>query len=272
MQQNLTAYSRTILSSSPSKRSSLGRHSAILRVDTSDKNATTGRRSVRITSKESYSRGLFIFDVAHSPHGCATWPALWLVGPEWASTGEIDVMEAVNMGDSGNHVSLHTSNGCLIGKHRKRKQTGKALTYDCWNATNWNSGCGVEGPPESFGENFNIRGGGIYALELRHEGIRVWFFDRETVPNDIVFARPDPSTWPTPLADFPGLECDIEKHFRDLKIVVNIDLCGDWAGAPQVFNANSQCTGWCSDWVATQSESFREAYWEFNGFWVFDAV
>jgi len=34
---------------------------------------------VRISSKTTYNKGLFIFDVKHSPYGCGTWPALWLV-------------------------------------------------------------------------------------------------------------------------------------------------------------------------------------------------
>lgn len=68
--------------------------SAILRVDTSETNATTGRKSARISSKTQYNTGLFIFDVINSPYGCSTWPALWLYGDQatWPAQGEIDVM------------------------------------------------------------------------------------------------------------------------------------------------------------------------------------
>lgn len=47
--------------------------SAVLKVDTSETSAITGRKSVRITSKNQYNGGLFIFDVAHTPYGCGTW-------------------------------------------------------------------------------------------------------------------------------------------------------------------------------------------------------
>lgn len=47
--------------------------SAVLRVDTSDTDASTGRYSVRITSKKQYNSGLFIFDVLNVPYGCSTW-------------------------------------------------------------------------------------------------------------------------------------------------------------------------------------------------------
>jgi hypothetical protein len=55
--------------------------STFLKVDTSlgVNEASTGRLSVRLSSKTTYDKGLFIFDIKHTPHGCATWPALWLV-------------------------------------------------------------------------------------------------------------------------------------------------------------------------------------------------
>ncbi|KAF2641009.1 hypothetical protein P280DRAFT_468689 [Massarina eburnea CBS 473.64] len=267
MAQNLTLTSNT---TSPTHTlSSDG--TAILRVDTSDKNATTGRRSVRITSKSTYTTGLFIFDVLHSPYGCSTWPALWLSDiANWPLNGEVDVMETVNMGDTGNQMTLHTTKGCEIGKSRKRKQTGAAMSYDCFNGTNSNEGCGVRGPTDSFGEAFNNKGGGVYAMELRAEGIRLWMFDRDAIPTDIENKKPDPSSWGTALADFPNLECDIGSHFKNMSIIANIDLCGDWAGQASVFNENPQCTGLCTDWVADRAEEFEKAYWEFGGFWVYE--
>ncbi|KAF2870136.1 putative endo-1,3(4)-beta-glucanase [Massariosphaeria phaeospora] len=246
---------------------------AILRVDTSDTLATSGRRSVRITSTKTYSTGLFIFDVLHIPYGCGTWPALWLTDPSnWPENGEIDVIEAVNTGNTGNHVTLHTSEGCKMGTKRRRKQTGKGTTYNCWNATNGNVGCGVTGPPPSFGEAFNAHGGGIYALEVRSEGIRVWLFDRDSVPSDLISQQPDPSMWPTPLADFPHLECDVDRHFRNMSIIANIALCGDWAGREDVFGKSAGCEGTCEEWVAQRGGTFGEAFWEFGGWWVYGGV
>jgi hypothetical protein len=43
--------------------------SAIMRVDNTQKNQTTGRYSVRLTSKKAWDTGLFIFDVKHTPYG-----------------------------------------------------------------------------------------------------------------------------------------------------------------------------------------------------------
>jgi len=38
--------------------------------------ADNGRASVRIESKKRYEHGLYVWDVAHMPTGCGTWPTL----------------------------------------------------------------------------------------------------------------------------------------------------------------------------------------------------
>ena len=43
-------------------------------VDTKNKDAA-GRASIRLTSKKTYNKGLFVIDVQHMPFGCGTWPA-----------------------------------------------------------------------------------------------------------------------------------------------------------------------------------------------------
>lgn len=48
-----------------------------------------GRPSVQIKSLNTYTHGLFLFDALHVPAGCGTWPAYWLLGPDWPKNGEI---------------------------------------------------------------------------------------------------------------------------------------------------------------------------------------
>ncbi|MCJ1310388.1 hypothetical protein MMC25_004052 [Agyrium rufum] len=256
-----------------------GASSAILRVDTTDPNASTGRHSARISSKKQYDNGLFIFDVIHSPYGCGTWPALWLVDQaNWPQNGEIDVAESVNQANTGNQMTLHTSDGCTMNV--KRKETGKVLSNNCLNSTDHNAGCGVEGPPATFGEALNVNGGGVFAMELRSAGIRTWFFPRKDIPANIdltqtsntsVMAIPDPSTWPEPLADFPNTDCDITSHFRNLSIVANIDLCGTWAGNQDVYTTQYGCPGTCQQQVTSNNTAFETAYWEFGGIYTWIA-
>lgn len=192
--------------------------------------STTNRNSVRVTSKNQYNSGLFIFDVKHTPFGCGTWPALWLTDVDnWPTNGEIDVMEAVNLADTGNQMTLHTADSCEMD--HKRKQTGSTLYENCYWEANDESGCGVKGNTSTFGSGYNTDGGGVTAVEWRSEGIRVWQFARDGIPDDITDNSPDPSTWGTATADFPDTGCDIDTHFKNQSIIINIDLCGDWAGS-----------------------------------------
>jgi hypothetical protein len=85
---------------------------------------------------------------------------LWLSDTyNWPTNGEIDVIEATNAGTFGNTVSLHTTGGCNM--EVKRKETGSAVSNDCYNGTNYNEGCGVSGQSASYGPGMNSNGGGV---------------------------------------------------------------------------------------------------------------
>ena len=45
-------------------------------VDHTNVASGSGRSSVRLTSKASYTHMLAVIDLAHMPEGCGTWPAL----------------------------------------------------------------------------------------------------------------------------------------------------------------------------------------------------
>ena len=250
---------------------------AYVQVDNKEAQSPTGRHSARVQSLKQYNDGLFMFDVKHSPFGCATWPAIWLADAyNWPTNGEIDVIEAVNQATSGVQSTLHTTKGCTMKV--KRKQTGSEVGTNCWNGTDANNGCGVKGPPSTYGQTFNQAGGGVYATELRAEGIRIWFFPRASLPGDVATSintgsndatHPNPANWPEPLADFPNTDCDISGHFRNQSIIVNIDLCGQWAGRD--YNVPDNCPGNCEQFVTSNPSAFNEAYWALGRFKVYQA-
>lgn len=134
--------------------------SIVLKVDTSNTFAASGRQSVRIESKRQYDTGLFIFDILHTPYACGLWPALWLTDSNnWPDNGEIDVVETNNLATEGNAVTLHTTKGCNMKV--KRKQTGEPNYVTCDSNANSNAGCGVEGSSDTYGEALNSEGGGV---------------------------------------------------------------------------------------------------------------
>ncbi|KAK6346922.1 hypothetical protein TWF696_007022 [Orbilia brochopaga] len=258
---------------------------AIIKVLAQDETGLAGRPTVKLLSKQRYTQGLFIFDIEHVPYGCGTWPAIWTSDPDpnvWPSRGEIDIVEAVNQGNKGVQMALHTTKGCQMRKV-KRKQSGKILSTNCLNSTNNNMGCAVSGPTDSYGEAVNRNGGGIYAMEWRSAGIRMWFFPRDKIPHNVQAAlglsqrsnkdvKPDPSQWDEATADFPSTSCDIDRHFRDHRIIINISLCGDWAGAQSVYADEYGCPGTCSHYVSGTPEAFKEAYWAINSIRVYTGI
>jgi hypothetical protein len=243
------------------------------------------RKAPRIHCKTLFNEGLFIIDVEHIPVGPGVWPAFWLNGnvtggQRWACKGEIDIIEGVtdhstndNIGRSTKNLStLHTSivdgedctqdgvpgirqNSCSASDNLAWKSCGCSGNEVCPTA-----GCSVEFPEaNSFGIEFNNNKGGVYACELLNGQVTIWFWPRNsTIPE---FNDPDPTTWKTHAVRFKPCP----KHFRDLVLIINTTLCGDWAG--RVFNpavnmekSKIECTGYMND----KNVILSEAYWMIN--------
>ncbi|EUC38853.1 glycoside hydrolase family 16 protein [Bipolaris zeicola 26-R-13] len=222
-----------------------------------------GRRSVRIQSKTAYNRALVIADFAHVPgSACGSWPAFWMVGPNWPNQGEIDIYEGVHL-SSSNQVTLHTSPGCnpSIGPGG---ETGRRLAGDCGADGGFN-GCGIQADnPVSFGTPFNANGGGVYATLWTSSGVKVWYFATRNIPANIKSGNPDPSAWGTPIANFGNNGCDFDAKFRDLNIVFDVTFCGDWAGGVWGSTTCAQVNPSCVAYVASQPQNFSESYWLIN--------
>ncbi|KAL8932952.1 MAG: hypothetical protein Q9216_006597 [Gyalolechia sp. 2 TL-2023] len=215
-----------------------------------------GRNSIRLTSKAQYTHGLVVLDLAHMPGSiCGTWPAFWMTGPDWPSSGEIDILEGVNTG-SQNQVTMHTSEGCSLAGS------------DCHGGL----GCPVKPTgSNNYGTSLNNANGGVYAMEWTSGSINVWFFPRGSIPSDISSSTPNPSAWGSATASFVGGDnCNIDQHFMDNHIVFDTTFCGDWAGA--VWATDSTCSALassCQDYVQNHPEAFAEAYWTVNSLQVY---
>ncbi|KAJ3090812.1 hypothetical protein HK100_007344, partial [Physocladia obscura] len=236
--------------------------------DSTNVYASSGRPSIRWSSINTYSSGLFVFDVVHMPAGCATWPALWLLGTgqTWPYAGEIDIIEGVNQATT-NQQTLHTSEDCSFTASQMA-QTATLDFGDCnsANGANGNEGCGTTNyQANAYGAPFNANGGGVYATEWSSTGISIWFFPRNAIPSDITAGAPNPAGWGTPSSNWPFGSWCTANHFQDMTIVLDTTFCGDWAG-----NAyGSPCLGGsgipaCNWFVQHSPSAFTEAYWAIN--------
>lgn len=96
-------------------------------------------------------------------------------------------------------------------------------------------------------------------------GIKFWFFNRNSIPHDIVAGNPDPSSWGLPKAHLASTRCDVAKYFYEHVLVINSEhplllrsnsgrtcadvflpasLCGSYAG--NVYQ-DQGCPGTCAE-------------------------
>jgi hypothetical protein len=197
----------------------------------------------------------------------------WTTGPNWPKNGEIDIIEGVN-DQENNGMTLHTGPGCQIGENTGTQFAGKITTGNCDVAAKGqgkNVGCSIEHPStSSYGAGLNAIGGGVYATQWTSEAISVYFFPRDSIPEDVLGDSPDPSGWGKPAAKFTG-GCDIENTFKQQKVVFDTTFCGLWAGSSDVWESGScgKKAATCEEWVQNNPEAFAEAYWTVNALKVY---
>ncbi|KAI0700431.1 endo-beta-glucanase [Cytidiella melzeri] len=219
-----------------------------------------GRNSIRVRSVNTYTTHVAVFDIAHMPEGCGTWPAVWETAEtNWPNEGEVDIVRVND--ESPNSVSLHTSSNCTMPV--TRAMTGTATGLNCDTYATGGQACGVSGfDTNTYGPPFNAAGGGWYAMERTNSFIKVWFWSRNAAkPGDIGAASVNTDNWGSPIALFPNTSCDIGAHFGPNNIIINLTFCGDWAG--NVYST-SGCPSTCVDYVNNNPAAFDNAYFQFN--------
>ena len=238
-----------------------------MRVDNSSV-TPNGRPSVRLTSNKSYQSGLIILELAHMPaSACGTWPAFWMVGPDWPNQGEIDIIEGVNQQQT-NDMTLHTGPGCSISNTNKMTQGSTVASTSCVSGGSNNKGCQITTDQQNtYGDGFNNAGGGTYATEWTSSGISIYFWSADSAPSDVTNGSPDPSSWSAPIAYFSG-GCDMSTAFTNQQIVFDTTFCGDWADGPGVWAA-SGCPKTCTQYVADTPEAFANSVWSVKGLKVY---
>lgn len=229
------------------------------------------RKSVRIGTKDSYDNGLVIADFWAMPHGLSVWPAYWSVGNSWPNDGEIDIIEFVNQATT-NQYTLHTGSGsdCTLDKAPQaiykdstgvlKPFLGNVMGTECRSSNGANAGCAFsDSGNASVGTAFNMGAGGVFALLWDNTQVSMWRFPRSSIPQDINAGNPDPTQWGIPMGYWSNSTCDIGNHFVNQHFILDITICGDWAGSAY----DSLGLGSCTDAVANAS-NYDWAKWKIN--------
>lgn len=212
-----------------------------LKVGTVD---TNGRLpSIKLKSTTTYNYGVFAISLDHIPAGMSTWPAFWLVGPNWPQDGEIDIIEGANStaaGNNKNQSTLHTSAGCEKCDAPNGQATG---------------GCGQTWGDDTFGYGFNAKNGGVFVCRLTEDGqVSLWLFEKDNAYISSNTNSMDMSRFPKP--DISFNKCT--NYFKNLSIILNTNICGDWAGNTGSWSPSTNC----NDYI--KNALMDDAYWSVN--------
>ncbi|KAJ1299694.1 hypothetical protein OPQ81_005452 [Rhizoctonia solani] len=151
-----------------------------------------------------------------------------MTGGRWPQGDEFNIIEGIN-NCNYNLTSLHTTLGCNMAAP-PCVMTGVAESNQCDAGLSNNQGFGLRFEQGTFGQRFNAKNGGWYAMRHTKGGISIWFWARDdsAVPEDVRkgIGSVQPENWGLPVADFPSNNCDMKSHFGPHEIVFDLTFCG----------------------------------------------
>jgi hypothetical protein len=121
--------------------------------------------------------------------------------------------------NENNQITWHTGPGCNLTPNDNF--TGTVVGTDCDVTSGSNAGCAItDWSHASYGPYFDAQGGGVYVMKWDDEGIAVWNFYRDAIPQDITDGEsPNPSTWSEPAAQLSPAGCNPLTFFANHSII-----------------------------------------------------
>lgn len=230
----------------------------------------------------------------------------WTVGDTWPTDGEVDMLESWNM-DSHNKPAYHMGNPGLFGQCTLdgAGQSAVVRTKNCDNGfedvpRQWaNQGCvgnDLAGPHASrdggvcksstdpffslsfyfslcrptaaAGLSFWLQ---LDAMEWTEDFIKVYSWRNGAAPSNIGSDAPDTSGWGIPTMHLKSSSCNIDKVFRNQRLIVNIALCGNpVADSPGPWDQCKAVTkSTCADYVRYNPSAFDNVYFKIKDIRIF---
>jgi len=198
------------------------------------------RRSVMLHSAQAWrpqTGFILVMKYKHVPHGPGLWPAFWLVNSDlhWPNGGELDVLEYAN--DETAKLTFHTDKNCSINMAKVEQCDKKMSNVDHTNIsscyTNYTANKNGCMPPQvrKNGEWF-AKNPGVVALLWDASGVSSYHIPEAEIPLDLSSDKPTPNKWRDEwrMSYMPFDAQSCVNIAKPMEIVLNIALCGDWAG------------------------------------------
>lgn len=216
------------------------------------------RRSVMLHSAQAWRPDVgFIVAMKykHVPYGPGIWPAFWMVNSDiqWPKGGELDILEYAN--DESNKVAFHTDRACKLNVQklrrcaRKIRQIDPKMIVSCY--TNYSSNqLGCMPPQVRKDGEWYAKNPGVIALLWDASGITSFHIPEAEIPADLESNAPKPNTWKDAwrMAFMPFDAETCSDIARPQEIVLNIAICGDWAGNSWFACEECKATGYLPDY------------------------
>lgn len=278
--------------------------SAILRIGdlipTGDPGAPYKRNSVMIHSNYAWAPAtgmLVVMKYNHVPYGASIWPAFWLMNSDnvWPKGGEFDIMEYAN--DEASKITFHADRNCMLDNRKlgycmRGKHMGGPGPSNC-NTNYWKNLFGCRPRQVQKNGQWYAKNPGVMAAAWDDEGITVYHIPENRIPADLKDGKPRPEGWGEFVVAYLPMEHHSCKNIaQPQEIVLNIALCGDWAGngwfrsgearrtgftrgcGPLIFEPTRDC---CSQFATSRDHRIedmfrRQAYFDIDYLKVFAPV
>ncbi|KAE9987760.1 hypothetical protein EG328_001574 [Venturia inaequalis] len=262
-----------------------------LKADMPHNNPEGKRDSIWVQGREGFDAGtLFVIDMQSMPGNvCGAWSKLSTSQKSTtALAADINIVQTQALQDH-NYMSLKTTppKKCTFtppqppqtqntnASNQELATTQLGTFTPATNCSEPWKGCIVQGIQGDVADGFNnvTAGGGIWAMALEHDGIRIWRFFRKDIPKEISSGGGvvDVRGWSTPSAFFQYRyeddNCDIFGIFRGQALNFKIDFCG-YGFDPGYWNTTGCAAATkypnCEDFVRENPAVFGTVGWVVN--------
>jgi len=214
------------------------------------------RASVMLHSKQAWrpDAGFIVaMQYNHVPYGAGVWPAFWLMNSDvlWPHGGELDIMEYAN--DEVSKVTFHTGQNCMLNGRRlgqcfgRHKDGMKGPGPSNCNTNYFKNLLGCRPRQVQRSGEWYAKNPGVMAAVWDASGVSVYHIPKAEIPADLASDKPKPEGWGRwRTAYIPFDERTCFDAAKPQEIVLNIALCGDWAGGAWARSPAARRTGFMS--------------------------